>query len=143
MIKSFNHNVSMQKKKTSAIFIFLISLGIGTIALMIHQAGWFENLEMKAVDVRFRFRHQMRKAWARIQVSNQVALVGIDQQSVDPSASEHSDRWGSGGWLTRDHWADALPYLVNHLKPSVVAYDILFLPYRTESRSSKLSLEEE
>ncbi len=113
--------------------IFLICVIIWLIAAGAMQFGWVENLEMKTVDARFRLRHLVMKYFKCVTVSDQVILVGVDEKSVDPLNS-HADRWGVGGWLTRDHWIDALGPLVNHFKPKVVAYDIIFSPFRTPHR---------
>ncbi len=122
--------------------VFII-ISIWIVATLIDRLGWVESIEMKTVDARFRLRHHLKKIWDPVHVSNQIVLVAVDQKSVDPSVSPYSDRWGSGGWLTRDHWISAIYYLANFYKPSVIGYDIEFLPYRTQSRQQKSSTSHE
>ncbi|MBI4025280.1 MAG: adenylate/guanylate cyclase domain-containing protein [Verrucomicrobia bacterium] len=127
----------MRRQKRSSPAIFLICAAIALLAAIANQMGWFDHLETKTIDELFRRRHRLNTWLKRVHVSGNVALVAVDQKSVEPSMSKskHADRWGSGGWVTRDHWRNAIYFLVNHEKPSVVAYDILFLPYRTQSGS--------
>lgn len=115
--------------------IFLICLAVAAIAIVADQTEWFETLEMKTVDARFRVRHWLKSGRAQVRVSDQVVLVGIDQKSVDPTVSRFADRWGSGGWLTREHWISALQYLAAYDQPRVVSYDILFQPNRKPVRT--------
>jgi len=123
----------MTGKRRSSIAIFLICAAIAAVASIASQFAWFESLEMKTVDERFRLRHLLKKKQDLIRVSDQVVLAGVDNQSVEPF-SKFSDRWGAGGWFTRDHWINAIPCLVEQYKPSVVAYDILLQPNRTQKR---------
>jgi adenylate cyclase len=124
--------------------ILLICLGVGVLAILIGWNGWFENLEMKTVDARFRFRHWLKeKRKERVPVSDQVVLIGIDQKSVDPAVSEHADRWGTGGWFTRDHWRHSVENLIRFAKPSVVAFDIIFLPFRKDKKSENADVIDE
>src|SRR3989344_2169614 len=103
--------------------ILLISLGIAWAATFIQACGWLDILELKTVDARFSLRYSLNKKLGRISVSDQAVLVAIDQKSVDPSYSEFSDRWGMGGWLTRDFWTHAVYNFASFYKPRVVGYD--------------------
>lgn len=121
----------MRRGRRSFAAILAISLAVAAAAAAVEFLGWAENLEMKTVDARFRARHWLKSRLGAVRVSREVVLAGVDQKSVDPLASFHADRWGSGGWLTRDHWVSAMRYLARDYRPSAVAIDFIFLPYRT------------
>lgn len=117
--------------------ILLICAAVWLLAAGLSRFGWLEALEMKTVDLRFRIRHFVWQRMDGVPVSGQVVLLGVDERSVDPTVSLNADRWGVGGWLTRDHWIHALDPIVNHFKPKVVAYDIIFQPFRKPKKSEK------
>lgn len=123
-------------KRKKPFVIVLICAVIAVIFIFIDLLGWIETSEFKAVDARFRGAYTVRKKWESIHVSDAVVLVGIDNKSVDPSVSRNSDRWGSGGWRTREHFVNALVPLALDYQPRVVAYDILFVPDRIANRDS-------
>jgi class 3 adenylate cyclase/CHASE2 domain-containing sensor protein len=119
-------------------FVFasvMISLVFSVIAIALDLLGWLDTLERKTRDVRMELAHSIRKTLGKLEVSNDVVLVGVDQYTVDPtlSKSKYADRPSSGGWVTRDIWINALPYLTHLYQPSVVAFDYIFLPYRSEN----------
>lgn len=111
--------------------ISLICVVIALVASVISASGWLDLFELKTVDARFRLRYWAAEKWGRVKVSDQIVLAAVDQKSVDPTYSDFSDRWGMGGWLTRDHWTRAVYNFARYYKPGVVAYDILFMPYRS------------
>ncbi|MCC7519213.1 MAG: adenylate/guanylate cyclase domain-containing protein [Verrucomicrobiae bacterium] len=121
--------------------ILAICLVVTALAVTVEFLGWVEGLEMKTVDARFRARHWLKSRWGATRVSLEVVLAGVDQKSVDPASSPHADRWGSGGWLTRDHWISAMRQLATAWKPNVVGLDFMFLPYRTRADGTDAELE--
>lgn len=125
----------MQKQYKFAFTILAICFGVASISAGLILSGSLSSLEAKSVDARYRLRYAFNRNFNRIKVSKELVLVGVDQKSVDPQISKNADRWGAGGWLTRDLWIDSLPYLASCYKPSVVAYDIIFLPYRPEEKT--------
>jgi class 3 adenylate cyclase/CHASE2 domain-containing sensor protein len=112
-----------------------ISLISSFIAIVIDLTGSLDTLERKTFDVRIRFIHAIRSKLGQLEVSKEVVLIGVDQKTIDPSLSKskYADRPLSGGWVTRDLWINALPYLTHLYKPSVVAFDYIFLPYRSQN----------
>ena len=127
----------MQARQQQRLVIFLIAVVIGVLGIFARPVQLLEILELKTVDFRFSLRHLLKGWLGLVEVSDEVALIGVDQKSVDPTISKYADRWGTGGWLTRDTWRSALPMLTGSLKPSVVAYDVLLLPVRSDSRIQK------
>lgn len=127
----------MTGKKKSAPAILLICATVAILASGVAWMGWLENLETKTVDGRFRLRHLIKSKLNQVRVSDEVVLVGVDQQSVDPAFSKDADRWGSGGWLTRDHWIEPIRSFTSEFKPSVLAYDIILQEYRARNSSRK------
>jgi len=81
-------------------------------------------LEAKVLDSVQKFRLQ----WLGPRVDPDLALVAVDDFSVDPRASPLADVWGRGGWLTRDHWVQQMQFHHEFFRPRVLAYDILFQP---------------
>jgi class 3 adenylate cyclase len=88
-------------------------------------------LEMKVVDS----LQKLRWEWQGPRVSPDIALIAIDDVSVDPGASPLADLWGRGGWLTRDLWVQQMQFHVEFFRPKVLAYDILFLPSENKQES--------
>ncbi len=130
----------MQAQRSSAFAILLICSVIAGMAVVIYQAGWLERFEWRLVDQSFRWRYDIR---GKANVTSEVVLAGVDQFAVDPSYSKHSDRWGAGGWFSRDHWISAVDcFLYGYISPSVFAYDFIFLPHRTPRRDAGKSDEE-
>lgn len=121
--------------------ILAICLAVATLAALAGAWGWAEELELKSVDARFRARHWLKARWGAVRVSREVVLVGVDQRSVDPASSPNADRWGAGGWLTRDHWINGTRALATRWQPSVVGFDFLFLPYRTQNAAGIAEIE--
>ena len=69
----------MSERKLSLLVVFLICLGIASLAIVVNRKGWMEPLEVKTIDVRFELRHAAKKLFqGKINVSDQVVLAGID-----------------------------------------------------------------
>lgn len=83
--------------------------------------------EMKALNYLQRARYWMH---GPIFDTQNLTLIAIDDQSVDPTYSPFSDPWGQGNWQTRGNYSLQLSILSLEIKirPAVLAYDILFLP---------------
>jgi class 3 adenylate cyclase/CHASE2 domain-containing sensor protein len=125
----------MQKKLRSPMIIALLCAAIALASIIASQSEFLARVEGKMVDARFDWRYSLLYG-GQGRVSDEVVLAGVDEKSVDPSTSENADRWGSGGWMTRDHWIRPLALFALEFKPKIVGYDILFRPYRS-SRSDE------
>lgn len=86
------------------------------LALGFAQTDWFQSLENSTLDLRTRWRTQ----WFPTQPRDDVVLVGIDQPSLE-QAPKGFGRWP---WDRRVH--GNFMRLMGQVKPSVVAWDILF-----------------
>jgi len=115
--------------------ILLICIAIAVVASMVSCSGWLEIYELKMVNAQVQFRYWVRTVFNQVHVSDRVVLAGIDAKSVDPSYSDYSDRWGTGGWFTRDYWVRSIECLA-YYKPKVFAIDVFFSPQRTRSRAA-------
>jgi len=127
----------MPRKSRSSLAIFVICASIAVAASLISASGWLEVYELKAINAQFQLRYWLNGALKRVKVSDRVVLAGIDSKTVDPTFSDASDRWGTGGWLTRDHWVRAIEYLA-YYKPRVFALDVFFSPQRTQARDASI-----
>ena len=83
------------------------------LALALAQPEWFQRFENLTLDARTRIRAQ----YFPTQPRDDVALVGIDQPSLN--------QFGRWPW-DRDKVHGNFSQLVGLVKPSVVAWDILF-----------------
>jgi adenylate cyclase len=135
-------------RKSNAPQILAIGLGISMLTAAVHLTGAFEAIEYVTIDQRCRLLHAFNKHILKreLLVSDKVVLVGVDEKSVTPETSRHADRWGGGGWFTRDHWTDGIVNLSLWHKPKVVALDFLFQEFRgrvgdVESASDQLDQE--
>lgn len=84
-----------------------------------------QSIELKIFD----FLQKARREWLGPRVDARLALIAIDDYSVNPQASPLADVWGRGGWVTRDLWTQQMQFHVDFFQPRVLAYDILFLPH--------------
>lgn len=125
----------MPGKHRTTLAILLICTVIAVVASLVSSSGWLEIYELKMINAQFQLRYWLRSGLNRVRVSDRVVLAGIDAKTVDPSFSNFSDRWGTGGWWTRDHWVRAMEYLA-YYKPKVFACDVFFSPHRTRFRDT-------
>lgn len=115
--------------------ILLICIVVIALGALLMSSGLLQVYELKMINAQFQLRYWLHKTFRSVNVGDRVVLVGIDEKTVDPSFSDFSDRWGTGGWWTRDHWVRAVEYLA-YYKPKVFAFDVFFSPQRTGLRKS-------
>lgn len=111
---------------------WLISAGVFAVFASLLGLGFVQELEFKAIDS----LQTLRYRWSGPVVHPDLAVISIDDQSVDPAASPLADLWGRGGWLTRDLWAQQMQFHTDFFRPRILAYDILFFQSRQEARSA-------
>lgn len=92
------------------------ALACFALAAGLAQADWFQTVEALTLDLRTR----ARTAYFPTDPRDDVVLVGIDQASLEPEPKGFG-RWP---WSRRVH--GNLMRLMRLVKPSVVAWDILF-----------------
>jgi adenylate cyclase len=100
-----------------------ISLVAYACFLLVVFSPAVELLELKVLDSLQILRLERNGP----QFSSSIAVISVDDESVDPIASPLSDVWGRGGWLTRDLWVQQMQFHTEFFRPRVLAYDILFL----------------
>jgi class 3 adenylate cyclase len=104
--------------------LLLIHGSVFLIFALLQFGRVFEVWEAKAGDGFF----QLRRDLLGPAVASELVFIAIDDKSLDPGYSPHSDLWGRGGWLTRELWSYLLQFLGQPFSPRVVAFDILFRP---------------
>lgn len=109
-------------------------VGWAGFALLL-QVGAILGLEAKLFDS----LQKWRRDWQGARVHADLALVAVDDYSVDPAASPLADVWGRGGWLTRDLWVQQMQFHRDFFRPRVLAYDILFLPAQNRNQAPEAS----
>ena len=100
---------------------FLLCLGVTSLVLGMTLFGWLDNLELRAVDYRFKIRGERP-------INNDLVLVNIDEKSI-----EEMGRWT---WPRKTHGE-----LIAKMKQAgarVVSFDTLF----TESDLGNLESDE-
>lgn len=111
------------------ILISLLALGVSLFA------GRFTiNWEPAIHDQFMRWRHYLLPASSDL-VHPDISAVGIDS-----STQKRFGRFGSGMWLTRQPFLDQLSFMNDYLKPTVLAYDIIFEdPLGRVSRKNRIT----
>lgn len=85
-------------------------------------------------DRLFRFRNFV----AEQPISPDIALVGIDDYSI-----EKLGKYGSGTWVTRKPYVDQIRLAQGYYKPAVLAYDILFKEVSGEQQQTEKGISQE
>ncbi len=98
--------------------IVLISAAAFQAAVFL--GGAVRTWEPAIHDIFVRWRYYMLPD-SEGRVHPDVAAVGIDA-----STQEKFGRFGAGAWLTKQPFVDQLTFLSEYVRPSVIAYDIIF-----------------
>lgn len=97
--------------------VLLSCLSMEVAVLVSGRIGSFED---NTSDMRMRWCYAARRNPSS-DIRKDVVLVAIDG-----ATQERLGRFGAGRWLTRMPFSDQLFFFEEHLKPSVLAYDLLF-----------------
>lgn len=103
---------------TASLTIFLIS--ILSLEFSILGSGLLETWEAATTDLRMRWCRYFMPDSA-IQGGQDIVLFAIDAETENTFG-----KFGSGQWLSRKPFFDQLMFFEEYLRPSVLAYDIIF-----------------
>ncbi|MDD5260849.1 MAG: adenylate/guanylate cyclase domain-containing protein [Methylacidiphilales bacterium] len=103
---------------------FSFSLLACGLAMVFFFSDAGQGLEGKAVDYFQLFRYKLTGPVC----APDLAFIGIDDKSVDPSYSAFSSLWGRDSWVTREAYTFQLQTHAGIYHPKVLAYDIIFRP---------------
>lgn len=98
----------------------VLMLSVLAFEISILVGGAVSAWEPTVQDVFVRWRYHLLPSPAKL-VHPDIAAIGIDSVT-----QEKFGRFGAGSWMTRKPFVDQLKFVENYLKPSVLAYDIIF-----------------
>ncbi len=100
--------------------VVVAGISVAALGLAMGVAGRLAGLEAVTADLRMRLRAHAT-AGTRTNDTGEILLVAID-----PRTETQLGRFGTGQWLLRTPFFDQLSFFRRCLKPSVLAYDIIF-----------------
>jgi class 3 adenylate cyclase/CHASE2 domain-containing sensor protein len=98
----------------------VVAIALTCLVVTILLRGQLAPIEDLSADYRMRLRLELTHEAERVDTTD-IVLLAIDQATEDELG-----RYGAGQWLSRGPFLDQLRFARSYLRPTVLAYDIIF-----------------
>lgn len=119
-VQNASHAVRSRANSRAAGIRVILLLSLLSMEMAVLGGKLFSSWETESADLLMSWRYLLTPAPAT-QVSPDIAVLAIDTKTQN-----RLGRFPAGKWLSREAYSDQLAFFDNFIRPSVLAYDIVF-----------------